>query len=199
MNNSISTNNFNKSILGLLVAVVLVVLASFIYSISSPNKDINTDSQTASSTPSSSTSTAQNSTTTKLVDYKWIEQYIHPVEWPPKFSTLDQAFSCTESAVSDQTGLPISQGGQTTMRTIGTRTYCITQESEGAAGSTYTTYIYKFASSNGGGAKTTDVLEFTLRAVQCLNYDDPQKTACEDERKSIDIDVIVDSVVDVLE
>lgn len=196
MNNSIYANNLTKNILGLLVVVVLVVLASSIYSISSPSKNNTTDSQTATSTLSTSSTTIQTSTTTKPADFKWIAQYIHPVEWPPKLSTLNQAFSCKESAISAQTGRPVAQGGQTVLRTVGNRTYCITEESEGAAGSTYTTYTYKFASSNSVGAKTTNVLEFTLRAVQCANYDDPQKTACENERKSIDIDVIVDGMAD---
>jgi len=110
-------------------------------------------------------------------------EYIHTVDWPPQIQVLDKKFACNE------TGVEIAQGGQTTKRTVANREYCVTKSSEGAAGSTYTQYTYAFF-KNG----QTITLIFTLRAVQCGNYDDPQKTACEQERESFDLDGVVDRI-----
>lgn len=110
-------------------------------------------------------------------------EYIHPVEWPPQVELLPQAFGCKES------GSEVLPQGQTRQKTIQNISYCVTQESEGAAGSIYTKYTYAVAKD----AQTVK-LSFTLRAVQCGNYDEPQKTACESERASFDIDALSDKI-----
>ena len=74
-------------------------------------------------------------------------------------------------------------------RTVGNRAYCVTRESEGAAGSVYTSYTYVFGEGN-----ETIIFTFSLQAVQCANYDNPQKTACEKERRSFDPDRIADQM-----
>ncbi|MCC6198800.1 hypothetical protein IT401_01120 [Candidatus Nomurabacteria bacterium] len=93
--------------------------------------------------------------------------YIHPVEWPPSVQFIAQPFSC-----------------ETTPRAIGGRMYCVSESGEGAAGSTYTTYTYTTAED----AMTTRVYTFTLRSVQCYNYDDPEQSACLAERASFSPD-----------
>ncbi len=107
--------------------------------------------------------------------------YIHPVDWPPQITVANGPFVCTES------GSEIMQAGQTQKIIINSREYCLTKESEGAAGSTYTQYAYAFP-------KNDKVLTFafTLRSVQCANYDNPQKTECESERTAFDIDSTID-------
>ncbi len=37
-------------------------------------------------------------------------------------------------------------------------------------------------------------MAFTLRAVQCANYDEPKKTECEKERSIFYIDDIIDHI-----
>lgn len=107
--------------------------------------------------------------------------YIHSVDWPPQIAVNNGPFYCIEG------GSEIAQVGKTQKIAINGREYCLTEESEGAAGSVYTQYAYSFP-------KNEKVLTFTftLRSVQCANYDDPQKTQCEKERQTFDINSIVD-------
>lgn len=107
--------------------------------------------------------------------------YISTVDWPPQIQELNQVFSCTEG------GSEIAVAGQTAKQTINGTEYCVTKESEGAAGSIYTMYAYAF-----GRNGKTDILTFSLRFVQCANYDEPKKTECERERSSFSIDDTVD-------
>ncbi|MFZ2414956.1 MAG: hypothetical protein WAW33_03110, partial [Minisyncoccia bacterium] len=72
-------------------------------------------------------------------------------------------------------------------RLVNNREYCVTKESEGAAGSIYTNYAYAFPKDT-----KTIIFTFTTRATQCANYDEPNKTACEKEREAFDLDGIVD-------
>lgn len=108
-------------------------------------------------------------------------EFISTVDWPPKIKISNQPFICVES------GLEIAQMGKTEKRTVGGDEYCVTTKTEGAAGSVYTNYTY-IVQKDGKAI----VFTFTLRATQCANYSDPQKTACEKERASFDIDNIVD-------
>ena len=107
--------------------------------------------------------------------------YITTVDWPPTLKVVDKPFACKEN------GSEITGAGQTVLLQIGDRAYCRNTKMEGAAGSSYSTYAYAFSYSG-----QTATLTFTLRAVQCANYDDPQKTACESERTSFDPDSIAD-------
>ncbi len=106
--------------------------------------------------------------------------------WPPQKITAEGIFSCDES------GSEIMAGGQTILKEIDGSNYCITTRSEGAAGSIYNTYTYKKAYS-GMVAETT----FTLRFVQCANYDDLQKTECEFERSTFNPDILGVSVLNI--
>jgi uncharacterized protein (UPF0179 family) len=121
------------------------------------------------------------------VSFKYPESllttYMHPESWPPKVSVLNKTFTCKVG------GTEITQAGITTKTIINGTEYCVTKESEGAAGSIYTTYTYAFAKTN-----KTIVLNLIIRSVQCDNYDDPQKTVCKNERASFDLDSIVDKI-----
>lgn len=113
--------------------------------------------------------------------------YITTVDWPAELQMHTEPFACTEA------GEETARAGKTEKRMVDNRTYCVTVESEGAAGSIYNQYAYAFAHDN-----QTAILTFTLRAPQCANYDDPQKTACEQERSTFDLDSVVDKMAQTL-
>lgn len=94
--------------------------------------------------------------------------YIHTVEWPPTIVRTQTPFACADTKTSNAVS------------------YCATKESEGAAGSTYTTYTYIFPE-----ATTTTSVTFTLRQPQCMNYDEPKQNECLDEEKSFDVDGLI--------
>lgn len=104
-------------------------------------------------------------------------KYITAVEWPPQFSLENTEFKCVKGGVNSYI---------TTTRVINGQTYCLTEQSEGAAGSVYTTYIYKWPKDN-----QTAALTFTLKSVQCSNYNEPQKSECEKERTEFNADDFV--------
>ncbi len=68
--------------------------------------------------------------------------------------------------------------------------YCIDAQPEGAAGSTYTTYTYKTKVGEQLASTT-----FTLRTVQCMNYDEPQQSECRNEQLSFDVDMLADGLI----
>jgi len=107
--------------------------------------------------------------------------YISAVGWPAQIQVFNELFTCKETE-GETTGV-----GQTMKRIIGDHLYCVSQKTEGAAGSTYTQYTYAFPMNN-----KTIVFTFTLRFVQCANYDEPNKTACMHERAAFDVDAMVD-------
>jgi len=117
-----------------------------------------------------------------------LAKYISETEWPPQFKIEDKLFVCNPS------GNEIQQGGQTELRLVDNRSYCVMKESEGAAGSTYTAYTYTFPKDN-----KTGVITFTLRFVQCQNYDEPKASECENERSAFDIDGTIDRIVQSIE
>ena len=114
--------------------------------------------------------------------------YIHSVDWPPQIAVNNGPFSCVEG------GSEIAQVGKTQKIAIGDHEYCLAKESEGAAGSVYTQYAYSFPEN---GKVLTFI--FALRFVQCANYDDPQKTQCEEERRTFNIDSIIDRMAQSVE
>ena len=93
--------------------------------------------------------------------------------WPPKVTTTNKIFSCTD-----------------TQKNIQGNMYCIKKDAEGAAGSTYTTYTYK--TKVGDQLATTT---FTLRTVQCMNYDEPQQSDCRNEQSNFDVDMFADGLI----
>ncbi len=97
--------------------------------------------------------------------------YVSAQAWPPKVTLSSKAFSCAAPLV------------------IHGNTYCMTQSSEGAAGSTYTTYRY--TTHHDAGLIT---LDFTLRFVQCGNYDEPKQSACKTEQAAFSVPAFADTI-----
>jgi len=118
---------------------------------------------------------------------KILTKYVTAIDWPPKAQILQQPFVCNEE------GNEIDRAGQTKKQTINGRDYCVTKESEGAAGSIYTNYAYAFPYNN-----ITVVLTFSLRFVQCANYDEPQQSACLTERALFNPDNALDQIANSL-
>lgn len=120
--------------------------------------------------------------------FKYPEQltteFTRAENWPPKVTVTTGTFSCLETLGT--ASLP----SRTIKRLVDNRSYCVEALSEGAAGSVYTDYLYTTEKDN----QLINV-NFTLRAVQCSNYDDPQQTACEQERETFDLDAVIDRVV----
>ncbi len=111
-------------------------------------------------------------------------KYITATEWPPK----TQLFA--GNPVCNASGSETDAAGITEKKEINGRVYCTAKKSEGAAGSTYTQYVYALSK----GENKAIVVSFNLRLVQCGNFDDPEKTECEQERKTFDIDELVDQI-----
>lgn len=113
--------------------------------------------------------------------------YVTPADWPPSVQVAAGPFACTEG------GSQTARAGVTSRRVIEGRVYCVTAVSEGAAGSIYTMYAYAFEK----GGKVL-ILTFSLRAVQCANYDEPERQACETERASFDEGPVIDRIAQTL-
>ncbi|MDO8530459.1 MAG: hypothetical protein Q7S10_03605 [bacterium] len=113
--------------------------------------------------------------------------YINTLDWPPKLQVLNKPFSCVKTGNETNHIEPVITNNTT---------YCVSTITEGAAGSIYTQYAYAFqkASLDEEIRNKTMVLTFSLRSTQCGNYPDPQKTACDQERQSFDINAIIDQV-----
>lgn len=105
--------------------------------------------------------------------------------WPPQVSAVKGKFECAES------GEEVLVGGRTIKKVIAGKTYCITASSEGAAGSTYTTYQYKTL-INGKIAS----INFVLRFPQCMNYDEPKQSECLAERQMFDPDGLANAIIE---
>ncbi len=105
--------------------------------------------------------------------------YITAQTWPPSVTLVSGTSTCSvEPFVID--GL----------------SYCVSAQTDGAAGSVYTAYDYSVAMPKID--KTVEV-EFALRSVQCANYDDPQKTACDTERTSLNVDNLVSQIISTIQ
>jgi hypothetical protein len=117
---------------------------------------------------------------------KFPAEYIYPVFWPPIISisteknTLDCPITPAESSLPQRIIL----------KTINSRTYCIRALSEGAAGSVYTDYYYSSIFNN-----RIITVNLVLQYPGCTNYDDRQKTECEQERQTFDLDNIIDNII----
>lgn len=116
------------------------------------------------------------------------KSYISTVDWPPTVNVLDEDFSCIEAGEETDTA------GVTTKEKINGRDYCVTKESEGAAGNTYTNYAYAFWKEG-----KTIILTFSLRQPRCENYPEPQSTACSNEQENFDLNGMVDKIATSLE
>lgn len=108
--------------------------------------------------------------------------YVSLVDWPPVLTVAkDTNVRCSLA------GSETASSGKTERATINGREYCVTRQSEGAAGSMYHTYAYSFPNEN-----DLLTLTFTLRFVQCMNYDEPNASNCTAEQSAFDADNLVD-------
>ncbi len=113
-----------------------------------------------------------------------IADFISPQDWPPQVLISTENFTCTTTP--ETSSLP----NRVIKRLVDDRAYCVSAMSEGAAGTTYTEYNYTTKKDG-----NLVIVQFTLRYPQCLNYDDPQQTACVKEREAFDLDSLVDRIV----
>ena len=114
-------------------------------------------------------------------------KYIRTQDWPPVLTVTNESFTCVLS------GAEIEPAGVTEALTINGHDYCVTRVTEGAAGSAYTQYGY--ARSAG---VMTEVLTFTIKSVQCGNYNEPEMNDCVAEQASFDVDSLVDDIFQTL-
>jgi len=130
-------------------------------------------------------------TTTGLVTFQYPEtlntKYISLSVWPPLVQVAEGPVPCVAvgGGVFDDTTVFRQK------RTINGREYCVTTASEDAEGSVHWQYLYAFTPKN---STSTVTLAFSLRFPQCLNYDDPERTACQTEQSAFSIDQTIDQI-----
>ncbi len=112
--------------------------------------------------------------------------YTTAIDWPPLFQVVGP-YTCV------QAGSVTSSAGLTQERNIGGVNYCITLESQGAAGSIYSLYAFAFAKQLSGKNQTV-IMTFSIKEVQCANYPSPKKEECQTERASFNIDSIASQI-----
>ena len=164
----------NKKLIGI-ISIIVVVIIAFVVGKFFVGNNYATNWKVSENSP-------------KGVEVKYPETlgttYINTVDWPPRLQYSTIKYNCNES------GNEVAEGGITKQETINGHVYCVIKASEGAAGSTYTTFVYKYIHGDG-----TAFMTFVLRYPQCENYDDPQKSACKSEESSFDINKIIDQIV----
>jgi len=165
-----------------IIVVVLVVLISGGWTLLSQRSSV--PLLTPSPAPSATRILSPTMTASPSAVSTLPTKYIFPVDWPPKVSNVNKPFSCLEA------GSEASPGGQTQKVVVNNHTYCVTKETQGAAGSIYTQYAYARAKNN-----QTEIFTFSLRFVQCGNYPEPEKTACERESQTFRIDTFIDHYI----
>lgn len=112
-----------------------------------------------------------------------LTEYVLPVEWPPSIRVSTSTYICRTGASSTNPNALVSR------KTINGKIYCLTTASEGAAGSVFTTYDYKVPVQG----KTVEI-SFVTRSPQCGNFDEPQKSECENEKKIFSIDNLIEKI-----
>jgi len=115
----------------------------------------------------------------------WKVEIINEEEkYPPKFKITEGQIDCKKT--SSESGLLT----RTVKRKIDGRIYCIESSSEGAAGTIYTQYVYSTIKSG-----SLIMVSCVIRYPQCINYSEPQRTECANERERFDLDKIIGYIV----
>ena len=109
--------------------------------------------------------------------------YVTPQEWPPSFTKATSTTSCE----SDEESEPNATTSSAT--TFNGVNYCLRERSEGAAGSRYTTYEVQFPKGNEQLA-----IHFSLRRVQCANYEGTEQSACTAAQDNFKVVELVDAI-----
>lgn len=105
-------------------------------------------------------------------------------KYPPKFKITEGQIDCKKTS-SESGSL-----SRTVKRKIDGRIYCIESSSEGAVGTIYTQYTYSTI-KNGSLIMVICV----IRYPQCINYSEPARTECANERETFDLDKIISYIV----
>ena len=105
-------------------------------------------------------------------------------KYPPKFKITEGQIDC--KITSSESALL----SRTVKRKIDGRIYCIESLSEGAVGTIYTQYAYSTI-KNG----SLIMMSCVIRYPQCINYSEPQRTECANERERFDLDKIIGYIV----
>lgn len=117
-------------------------------------------------------------------------KYISTQDWPPSITGISNFTTCSNVAGTD-----VVNSANIT-KTIQGRQYCIKSLSEGAVGSIYTDYTY-ITKSNINNEFIA--IHFVLRYLQCGNYSDAQRSECEQERHSFNLDAVIDQIAQTVE
>lgn len=131
--------------------------------------------------------TASSSRATFRYPEKLETNYISTTDWPPEVQILNGPFVCIEA------GQELERSGRTEQITVEERVYCATKISEGAVGSTYTQYAYAFPKDT-----FVVVLTFSLRFINCENYDEALQSECRIERQDFNPDILIDQIAQTL-
>lgn len=181
---------FLKRHMWILVLIFIALVALFIYvrrEMREPIEPVEIP-ESLEGIVSTSTSEEPEDTIGKAARFKYPETlpttYITAVDWPPDIFLNEEGYECTEA------GSTTDRAGRTETRTINGREYCVTEVEEGAAGSVYTQYAYMTTSG-----EETFTLTFSTRSVQCGNYDEIERLACERERAGFSLDTLVEQMV----
>jgi len=114
-----------------------------------------------------------------------LAKYISVAEWPPVVKIETGTYSCKTTPMEVSSLADI-----TYQRLVDDRAYCMNIKNEGVAGNVYSSYTYTTIRND----KLVSV-DFTLRYINCNNYDEGQSRACTNERESFDLDATVDRIV----
>jgi len=113
-----------------------------------------------------------------------VPSYVSLLDWPPQLQVVEKEgddFVCTKA------GAVVDRAGLTEPRTINGNEFCVTEIAEGAAGSVYRQFAYAFSVPS---LNKVFIYTFSARLVQCLNYDEPEATTCQESQASFDPDEI---------
>lgn len=127
--------------------------------------------------------TDSNSSSTKTWQFpKLTTNYISGADWPPQITIQKDQHKLECLETSPESSLPqiVSK------KIINGRHFCMEAMTEGAAGSVFSKY--KYSTSN---FENIVDFNFTLRYVNCSNYDEPQASECAKERENFSPDDLI--------
>jgi hypothetical protein len=170
-----------------LLAALLIILCSIAFYIS--HKTVQAPSPPGTTETAPITDPNWQTYSDRSISFRYPAElpttYIHPAEWPPTAGSNLWNLDCVVGT---------ADGGMTRQGVVNGHTFCVTVQSDGAAGSIYNGYDYGFQEGS-----NVIAVSFTLRMVQCGNYDEPEKTACEQERDSFNVDDLADRIAQTVE
>jgi len=122
-------------------------------------------------------------------------EYIGSQDWKVKIVNEEEKYPSKFKITEGQIDCKITSSesdllSRTVKRRIDGRIYCIESASEGAAGTIYTQYAYSAIKSG-----SLIMLSCVIRYPQCINYSEPYRTECANERETFDLDKIIGYIV----